>query len=204
MATGFVDLIRHGEPVGGRRYRGQLDDPLSELGWAQMWHAVGENRRWQRIVTSPLSRCRAFAEALAEKDGVPLHLDPRLMEVGFGVWEGRSRDELKAELGASLGHFYTDPVAHRPEGAESLDDFSARVLAAWQEWTERHGDERVLMVVHAGVIRAILGGVLGIPHQNYYRLNVDNAGLTRIQFFDERPPLVMFHGGSRGGHAVED
>ena len=31
-----IDLIRHGEPVGGRRYRGQIDDPLSEKGWKQM------------------------------------------------------------------------------------------------------------------------------------------------------------------------
>lgn len=204
VTRGFVDLIRHGEPVGGRRYRGQLDDPLSELGWSQMWHAVGENRPWQRVVTSPLARCRAFAEALAETDGVPLHVEPRFMEVGFGVWEGRSRDELEAELGADLSRFYTEPVANRPEGAEPLADFAARVMAAWEEWTAGLGDERLLVVAHAGVIRAVLGGVLGIPHQNYYRLNVDNAGLTRIQFCDDRPPVVLFHGGSRGGHAVED
>ena len=37
-----IDLIRHGEPVGGRKYRGQTDDPLSEKGWEQMWKAVGD------------------------------------------------------------------------------------------------------------------------------------------------------------------
>ena len=204
MATGFVDLIRHGEPVGGRRYRGQLDDPLSELGWQQMWHAVGANRPWQRVITSPLARCRAFAQALAEADGVPLEVEPRFKEIGFGAWEGRSRDELQAELGTDLRRFYVDPEANRPAGAEPLEAFSVRVLAAWEEWTLRHGEERMLVVAHAGVIRAILAGVLAIPRRNYYQLNVDNAGLTRIQFFDERPPVVMFHGGSRGGHAVDD
>jgi len=38
-----LDLMRHGEPVGGRRYRGQMDDPLSEKGWAQMRNAVGNH-----------------------------------------------------------------------------------------------------------------------------------------------------------------
>ena len=60
-----IDLIRHGEPVGGSKYRGQTDDPLSEKGWEQMRAAVGDHRPWEAILTSPLARCRAFAEKLA-------------------------------------------------------------------------------------------------------------------------------------------
>ncbi len=37
-----IDIIRHGEPIGGPRFRGHgVDDPLSEKGWEQMWNAVG-------------------------------------------------------------------------------------------------------------------------------------------------------------------
>ncbi|MEW6253578.1 MAG: histidine phosphatase family protein, partial [Planctomycetota bacterium] len=64
MST-LIDLMRHGEPVGGRRYRGQVDDPLSEKGWAQMRAAVGEAAPWHHVVSSPLLRCREFAETLA-------------------------------------------------------------------------------------------------------------------------------------------
>ena len=59
-----IDLLRHGEPIGGRRYRGHIDDPLSEYGWSEMWHAVSGETPWQQIITSPLRRCREFAEAL--------------------------------------------------------------------------------------------------------------------------------------------
>ena len=44
-----IELLRHGEPVGGSRYRGQLDDALSERGWKQMWQAVGGRPLWQQV-----------------------------------------------------------------------------------------------------------------------------------------------------------
>jgi broad specificity phosphatase PhoE len=70
--TTQIDFIRHGEPLGGKCYRGQIDDPLSATGWQQMWQALGDAAPWQQIVTSPLSRCQAFAAALAERHGLPM------------------------------------------------------------------------------------------------------------------------------------
>jgi iron complex transport system substrate-binding protein len=55
-----LDLMRHGEPVGGRKYRGQLDDPLSEKGWAQMRWAVWEHCPWQAGVPSNKHRTGLF------------------------------------------------------------------------------------------------------------------------------------------------
>ena len=96
MTGTLIDLIRHGEPAGGRRYRGHgLDDPLTEKGWSQMWDAVGEFSAWQQIITSPMQRCQAFAHALGERHAIPVTVESRFKEVGFGVWEGLSHDEVK-------------------------------------------------------------------------------------------------------------
>ena len=96
MAETVIDLIRHGEPIGGRRYRGHtIDDPLTERGWSQMWNAVGEYNSWQQIITSPLQRCQVFARALGERHGINVIIEPRFKEVGFGVWEGSTHDEIK-------------------------------------------------------------------------------------------------------------
>src|SRR3569833_5018 len=89
-ASTVVELLRHGEPVGGTRIRGQSDDPLSERGWQQMWQAAGEAAPWQAIITSPLLRCAAFARALAERHGLPVQVEPRFKEIGFGAWEGHT------------------------------------------------------------------------------------------------------------------
>lgn len=195
MDAVFYDLLRHGEPVGGHRYRGQTDDPLSERGWAQMWAAIPEETPWRRIVTSPLARCREFALALGQRRGLPVKEDARFMEVRFGVWEGHTAAELEAEDPGVLTRFYQDPVRNRPAGAEPLEAFAARVAEAWRAWTIPEHRQHTLVVAHAGVIRAVIADVLEVPLPRLYRIQVANAGLTRIVIKPDRPATLMFHGG---------
>ena len=193
-----IDLIRHGEPVGGRKYRGQTDDPLSEKGWAQMWKAVGDYAGWQRIITSPLSRCQAFADALADKHGIPVGVEGRFKEVIFGEWEGQTPAQLTADHPDRLFDFRCDPVAHRPEGAELLTDFHARVMAGWQHMLTAHAGEHVLVVCHAGVIRMLLAGVLDMPVHNAYRIQVGSAAVSRIvveERHGQQLATLLFHDG---------
>ncbi|BBP03595.1 hypothetical protein TPL01_11340 [Sulfuriferula plumbiphila] len=193
-----IDLIRHGEPVGGRKYRGQTDDPLSEKGWAQMWNAVGDYAQWQRIVTSPLSRCLAFADALAETRGIPVSVEARFQEITFGVWEGQTAAQLTAHHPDLLFDFKCDPLAHRPAGAELLTDFHARVTAGWQAMLDAHSGEHLLVVCHAGVIRMLLASVLGMPAHNAYRIQVGSAAISRITVearHGQRLATLMFHDG---------
>jgi alpha-ribazole phosphatase/probable phosphoglycerate mutase len=189
-----IELLRHGEPVGGRRYRGQVDDVLSEKGWQQMWNAVGDRADWQQIVSSPLQRCCAFAMALGERHGLPVRVDARFAEVGFGSWEGRTRQELEADDPGQVARFLRDPVGNRPPGAELLDDFTARVQAGLDDVVQAYAGQRVLLVAHAGVIRSVMAHVLGMPPAVMYRIHVANAGLTRIRTDRERTFNLVSHG----------
>jgi alpha-ribazole phosphatase len=193
-----LDLMRHGEPVGGRKYRGQLDDPLSEKGWAQMQSAVGDQAPWMRIVSSPLTRCRAFSEVMAERHKLPLDFDPRLQEVGFGVWEGKTAAEIELEAPGTLARFKDDPVHARPAGAEPLASFQARVAAGLDAVVSQNPDQHVLVVGHAGVVRMALAWALHIPLQHAYRIEVASASMTRLRFSKGRASLI-FHGGSLPG-----
>lgn len=189
-----LDLIRHGEPVGGRKYRGQIDDPLSEKGWAQMQAALGDHTAWSRIVSSPLLRCRAYAEGLAAKRDLPLTIEARFKEVGFGVWEGKTAAEIELEAPGTLARFKADPIGARPPGAEALDAFFARVAAGLEHVLLTHPGEPVLIVCHAGVIRMALAYALAIPLANAYRIEVASAGITRLRF-DAGPASLVFHWG---------
>ena len=193
MSTTLIDLIRHGEPVGGRRYRGDgADDPLSEKGWQQMWCAVGDQAPWSRVISSPMQRCHAFAQAMEQRYQLPIEVDRRFREVGLGSWEGRTPDDVIERNEAEYQAFYDDPLRNRPEGSEPLDEFGQRVAEALDAACHRHTGEHVLVVAHAGVIRAALGHVLQADPVAWYRVRVDNASFTRVSH-DGRRFRLEFH-----------
>ncbi len=193
-----IDLLRHGEPVGGKRYRGQIDDPLSETGWQQMRSAVGDHCPWDRIVTSTLCRCQDFACELSERHGLPLQSEPRLKEIGFGEWEGRSASELMVDDPERLFRFWSDPLNNTPPKAETLHEFEQRVITAWNDILQQYSGQHVLVIGHAGMIRMIVRHVLQMPLENMFRLRVDLAGITRIEVESRAGrhlPRLLFHGG---------
>jgi alpha-ribazole phosphatase/probable phosphoglycerate mutase len=189
-----IDLLRHGEPVGGRRYRGQIDDPLSDKGWREMWYAVSGERPWQQIISSPLRRCSEFAHRLSEETGIPLSHDNQLKEVRFGKWEGKTATELRSEDPDILNRFYYDPIKYRPMEAEPLDEFSIRVNSAMQAAMRTYPGKHILIIAHAGVIRAILTHTLSAPLETMYRLSISSASISRLYLDDERPPTILFQG----------
>jgi alpha-ribazole phosphatase len=202
MNTTTIDLIRHGEPVGGKKYRGQSDDPLSEKGWCQMWEAVGDFAGWQHIVSSPLSRCSEFSAALGEQRQIPVKHDARLAEVGFGAWEGLTAQQLEQAQPGVVQRFKRDPARLRPPGAEPLDVFFRRVSQAWLDILQEHSGQHVLVVCHAGVIRMVLAHVLGMPPENVYRMQIASAAVTRIVVQgegDDAFATLMFQGGVAAG-----
>ncbi len=198
-----IDLIRHGEPVGGRRYRGQIDDPLSDKGWQQMRSAVAEQAPWDQIISSPLSRCVDFANELAQRHDIPLAVDERLMEIGFGDWEGKSAAELMQSSPDILMKFWKDPINSTPPNAERLIDFETRIIGAWNEIIRSYEGRHILIVGHAGQMRMVIRHVLEMPLERMFRLQISNAGISRIQIdgprdgsADEMLPRLIFLDGS--------
>ncbi len=193
-----VDLIRHGEPVGGRRYRGQLDDPLSEKGWQQMRDAVSDHCPWDTIISSPLSRCAEFATEISERYQRILKLEPNFKEIGFGDWEGKTAVEIQTETPGALEAFWRDPITERPPGAEPLVEFQQRIESAWNNLLAEHKGQNILVVCHAGVIRMSMQYILGMPLENVFRINVANASITRMQIdhasAKNYPQLIFHHG----------
>jgi alpha-ribazole phosphatase len=191
--TTQIDVIRHGEPVGGRRYRGHgVDDPLTEKGWQQMWDAVADRSDWHHIASSPLLRSLDFAQQLSKKLKIAYSVDDRLKEIGFGSWEGLSPDELLAKDTNALDNFYKDPTRYRPSGAEPLESFSKRVWQAYNDIARKHVNENVLIIGHAGIIRAISANILGMDLNNvYHSLKIEYGGIVTSIIEDTRQPKMV-------------
>lgn len=209
MATEtVVDLLRHGEVAGGARLRGaRSDDPLTEAGRAALRASVGGGQRWDLVATSPLARCRAFAEELAGTLDAGLVVDDRLREYDFGDWDGQPFDRLWAERGDALATFFGDPDSAAPPNGETAATFRARVRAAWDALVERGAGGCVLVVGHGGVLRQFVADTLGVPGNPHAALEWPHAAMSRVRVFNDPPyprsRSLVFHG-RRGPGWEED
>ncbi|MBF0627745.1 MAG: histidine phosphatase family protein [Magnetococcales bacterium] len=180
--TGLViDLLRHGAPVGGVKYRGTLDDPLAPEGWEAMWAATRDHGPWDRICASPLRRCAEFATTLGQKLAVPTTIHPALREMSFGAWEGKTSAEIMAEDPEQLTRFWKNPLENPPPGGEPLREVRTRLQTFWGQLIAEANGDRILLVAHGGVIRVLLSLVLLTPLEHLSRITVPYASLARIR-----------------------
>ncbi|WPL17011.1 Alpha-ribazole phosphatase [Thiorhodovibrio winogradskyi] len=217
MSGRLVDVLRHGEVQGGPCFRGRRDDPLTALGWRQMREALaalaeGQGACWDAVICSPATRCQAFAQDFASARGLPLMIHPALAERDFGAWEGLRASEIPL---AELSAFWADPQAFDPPEAEPFAAFRRRVADAWRRLSaaapvpapnqgqgqgqgqdqadsaQNTGQHR-LIITHGGVIRILLGEILGLADSSLLLLEVPPAGITRIRLHEGggRPSLV--------------
>ncbi len=195
----LVDLLRHGQPEGGALLRGSRDDALSPLGWAQMWGAVGSSCPWSRIVSSPLRRCAEFAGALARHHGLPFAIDDRLREMHFGELEGLNTAQPPAADSGAVLRLWSDPATYTAPGGESFASLRHRVLESWRSHCVRPADGHVLLIVHGGPIRVILGEVLELAPPALARVEVPHAALSRVRVGEEPADRIcaslVFHAG---------
>lgn len=165
----MIYLLRHGETEWNRqgRLQGQQNSPLTARGEAQaaamgrtLRQLVGPGAAGFRLICSPLGRARQTAGIVAAElgcDPAAFVDEPRLMEHGFGVWQG----ELEAELPRRFPDLWRAREADRwnfqVPGGESYALVAAR-LAAWLR--EQPAEARVIAVGH-GLAGRILRGLYG-------------------------------------------
>lgn len=182
-ADTVIDLVRHGVAVGGPRYRGSTDDPMTTAGWSQMWRAVAGRSAWDAIVTSPLARCADFARAMAQRHALPLDVEHDLRELHFGEWEGCTAADLLATDAEALSRFWQDPMRHPPPGAESLTALQRRTLRAWDAIVTRYQRQHILVITHGGPMRVILCHAMGLPLQQLLEIEVPHAAYYRLRVY---------------------
>ncbi|RMF14074.1 MAG: histidine phosphatase family protein [Candidatus Dadabacteria bacterium] len=182
-------LIRHGttEWTKSGRYSGRSDPALAEQGRIEA-AALAE---WlgQRglapvpVWTSPLIRCHETARILCDQLGWSApQIDPRLQEIDYGQWEGRTRDDIEREQPDAFADWDADPTRRPPPGGEPVADVLARVRAVIDD---ARRIDRLMLVAHRTVSRVLLADLLGVP-LGAYRRRLDHrpAGLTIVDLDD--------------------
>ena len=150
---------------------------------------------WQCIISSPLQRCRLFAEAKSQQLNIPVHVYDDFREMNFGDWEGRSIEEVHRNDAEAVTNFYQDPATVAPPNGESMQMVQGRLLSAWQQVLQAHRGEHLLLIQHGGTIRILLAELLQMPLAAVTRLEIHYASLSRVQVYetDDVPfPKLVF------------
>jgi broad specificity phosphatase PhoE len=171
-----VYVARHGETTWNLagRYQGRRESELTPLGLRQalaLADAMAE-ARVGRVVSSPMLRCTATALPPAERLGLRVETDDRLIEIAHGTWEGRLRDEIAANDPARYHAWRNDPAHVRFENGETI----AQVLDRWRDFAAAfRPDAPALVVTHDAVVRVALLAATGRDLDEFWKPHVENG-----------------------------
>lgn len=161
-------LVRHGQTAwnAAGRWQGHADPALSNLGREQV-RALASTLRagraerdatWSGLLASDLRRARETAEILGEVLGLEVEIESRLRELDVGEWAGLTRSEIERRDRSALRAFEAGDPGVRPGGGESRAEIRRRARDLMHDVCKRFSGERLIVVTHLGVIRALLPG----------------------------------------------
>lgn len=179
--TRFV-LVRHGETDWNaqEKLQGTSDIPLNAVGKLQA-QALAESlddERFDRIISSPLSRALETAQVIAAACGIPetdIVIDPELRERAYGEVEGMTIEERDQAF----------PGTNAWPGAETKAEINARVKHALSRLAREYAGQHVMLVTHGGWVRAAMRVIAGnrsreagmvIPNTSRTYIHHDDSG----------------------------
>ena len=193
-------LIRHGETDWNAegRYQGQEDPPLNRRGRDQalVLAEALSGISLDVLYSSPLVRARETARVLEERLAVPLHFEPRLMEIHLGDWGGRLAVEVAENDAERYRRWDNDPWSVTPPGGESLFQVRERVHAAADEIVRRHEGKTIGLVGHRISLAMLKIRYQNLDPSHVRKFYLPNAGweevvpVSRVETWrhPQRPP----------------
>ena len=171
-------IARHGETAWNAENLvcGRTDLPLTERGMEQARllaeNAVGKGI--EVIIASPLLRARQTAQAVSDAIGVPVEIDRRLIELDFGIFEGKSRTD------PSFAYTRTQFPTRYP-GGESAFQMAHRVYSCLEDVKQKNAGRTVLLVCHGGVCRMVRSYFMDLTNDEYSYYYAGNAELVEYE-----------------------
>jgi broad specificity phosphatase PhoE len=164
------------------------------------------------IYCSDLDRAVKSAEIIAGPHGLKPLVIPELRERNFGIWEGMTFIEIKDKYPSEFEAWAADPVKYSPVNGESTSEVRERAISALDVIVGKHAAEsadrmssdnqgpaeNIAIVAHGGVNRIILCHLMGVPLENLFRIEQNNAAINIIEFWERYPVIKLLNGGPDG------
>jgi broad specificity phosphatase PhoE len=189
-----VYLLRHGETAynaDGNRYCGRTDIDLTEKGYSQANLVADQliNVQIDAVYSSPLKRAKITAEIAS--NGRDVKTDERLIELDFGIWEGKTKEVFIEEEPELWSNWMANPAKYKAGGnGESASEVVNRLDNFYDEILAKHAGQTIMVVAHNGVNRFLMAHKLGMPLKNYRQIVQENSAITLVEF-DEKGTMTL-------------
>lgn len=180
-------IARHGETDWNKigKWQGISDIPLNETGESQA-RALGislKGEHIERIFSSDLLRARRTAQIVSEIIGVrPVIADGRLRERNLGKFEGWNFNDVAAYAGIPKEKAYLleidEVMIDGLPGVELWSIFQTRILGTIQEISRASNSDKILIIAHGGVMRAI---TMALSPEGKAKLDFENGECLRLK-----------------------
>lgn len=199
MSARRLLMWRHGRTTWNaeKRYQGQADAPLDELGREQALASAPllAAEKPQLVLCSDLGRTTATAQVLIDLlDGVELRFDKRLRESDMGRWQGLTRPEVEETFPEEFKAWQNGEVLRRG-GGELAGEVADRAVACLSEVDV----ETLVVVSHGGTIKAITGRLLELEEPMWRIISpLANCHWTELRLEHAGWRLQKHNVGARG------
>ncbi len=180
MTTLF--LVRHGRTGWNKEqiFRGTKDVPLDEVGRAEVLLVGGrlKGEEIRAVYSSPLSRAKETAEAIAGFYNVEVQCLEGLTDLHFGEWEGLSLKEVQKQYPDLYQEWLKTPHQVCFPGGEGLAAVSSRAMKAVEDIIKRHPQEAVALVSHRVVLKVLICALLGLDNSHFWNIAQDTTAIN--------------------------
>jgi probable phosphoglycerate mutase len=209
MEATRIIAVRHGETAWNvdARIQGQLDIQLNDTG---RWQArrVGQALAAEpltAVYTSDLGRAHETARAIGDVAGISVVAHPGLRERRFGMFEGKTFDEIH-QTWPDQAHYWRKriPDWEPPEGGESLLQLRERVTRTMSDLAGRHPGNQIAVVAHGGVLDALYRIATGQEVNSPRTWQLPNGAINRLLWTPQGFTLVGWSDTQHLDHAASD
>jgi probable phosphoglycerate mutase len=191
-----VLLVRHGRTsttgvtLPGRAPGLHLADKGREEA-ADVAGRIARLPRVARVYSSPLERAQETASVIAAAAGLPVTVEPGLLECDYGDWTGLPLKDLRRRPEWKTIQRY--PSGFRFPGGESFTEMQTRMTGTLARLVAAHPGDTLVAVSHADPIKTAVAHALGTHLDLFQRIAVFTASVTAIAYAAEGPTVLALN-----------
>ena len=192
-----ITYICHGATIYSDEFRfSDVENypPITENGYEEMEKICDYLRRRgvknDTIYSSPATRCLQSAKMVANVYKKDFEILENLKPRRCGGFNGKTFEQIERETPDLLERLIYSPEIPTPDDAESMTAFINRIASEINRVVESNIGNRIIIVTHPDIIKAVICDTLNIPHSSLQHIYIKTGSATQISYYESWKSLV--------------